>query len=150
MLATILIYKKSYAKIMLLTFFLIGVVTNFIFLHHGVLDDVQFLREHYKAIEFERDNSQKTFFDKASSIIEANANVYVPALPYLSRVYLNNRRVILLQDFEKTNENKSYLIYDKDAFGEKDFQRIMEKEHRGDYRSVIKVGDYHLFEILNN
>ena len=43
------------------------------------------------------------------------------ALPYLSRVYLNNRRVILLQDFEKTNENKSYLIYDKDAFGEKVF-----------------------------
>ena len=62
MLATILVYKKSYAKIVLFTFFLFGVITNLIFLHHGVLDDVQFLKEHYKAIVFERDNSQKNFF----------------------------------------------------------------------------------------
>ena len=149
MLATVLNYKKSYTKVILLTFLLFGVISNFIFIHHGVLDDVQFLKEHYKSIVFEKDNSQKIFFNKVKGVIETDANVYVPALPYLSRVYLNNRRVILLKEFEITNKNKSYLIFDKEAFGEKEFEQIKGKKHRGEYRSILKVGDYYLFEIIS-
>ena len=33
--------------------------------------------------------------------IDAEDNVYVPALPYLSRLYMNNRRIILLEDLVK-------------------------------------------------
>jgi len=150
MLATVLIHKKGYAKVILSTFFLFGIISNFIFIHHGVIDDVQFLKEHYKAIVFERDNSQKIFFNSVTDIIESDANVYVPSLPYLSRVYLNNRRIILLKDFETTNKNKSYLIFDKEAFGEKAFEQIQEKENRGDYISILKVGDYYLYEIISN
>jgi hypothetical protein len=146
--SNVLIHKKRYAKVILSTFLVFGVISNFIFLHHGVVDDVQFLKEHYKKIVFERDNSQKEFFNGVSKIIERDANVYVPALPYLSRVYLNNRRVILLNDFEATNKIKSYLIYDKDAFGEKDFIQLKEKEFSGDYKNVLVIGNYYLFEIL--
>ncbi|MFO7525407.1 MAG: hypothetical protein R6W68_08135, partial [Ignavibacteriaceae bacterium] len=150
MLATVLIHKKNYAKIILLIFFILGVSSNFIFLHHGVIDDIQFLREHYKRIEFARDDSQKDFFNKVSTIVESEANVYVPSLPYLSRVYLNNRRIILLKDFELNEQNKSYLIYDKEAFSEEYFLQIKEKVSAGDYRTILTTGDYYLFEILSN
>lgn len=150
MLATVLIQKKNYAKIILLTFFILGVTSNFIFLHHGVIDDVQFLREHYKRIEFARDNSQKDFFKNVSTIVESEANLYVPSLPYLSRVHLNNRRIILLRDFEINEQNKSYLIYDKEAFHEEYFEQIKDKVSTGDYKTIFKTGDYYLFEIINN
>jgi len=149
MLATILNFNRNYAKVILSAFFLLGVISNFIFIHHGVIDDVQFQKEHYKAILFERDNSQKIFFDKAKNIMETNATVYVPSLPYLSRVYLNNRRIVLLQDFESTHKNKSYLIFDKEAYQEAEFEQIKEKQRTGNYRLLTKVGDYYLFEILH-
>jgi len=149
MLAIVLLQNKKFAKVTLFSFLLFGIISNFIFIHHGVLDDVQFLKERFKRIVFARDTSQKTFFTEAGKIIESESNVYVPALPYLSRVYLNNRRVILLQDFEHTTDKKSYLIFDKDAFGEKEFIRFKEKEFIGDYKNVLNVGDYYLYEIIN-
>lgn len=149
MLAAVLIRNKNYAKVALFSFLLFGILSNFIFIHHGVIDDVQFLKERYKAIVFAKDNSQKSFFAEAGKIIESEANVYVPALPYLARVYLDNRRVILLEDFEHTKDKKSYLIFDKDAFGDKEFLKLKEKEFAGDYKNVLSVGDYHLFEIYN-
>lgn len=150
MLGVILNYKKSYAKVILLAFFLFGVISNLIFIHHGVIDDVQFHKEHFKRISFERDNSQKTFFNKVKNIIESDANVYVPSLPYLARVYLNNRRIILMEKFELTDKNKSYLIFDKEAFQETEFERAKEKQRMGDYRLILRVGDYYLYEILLN
>lgn len=149
MLAVILIHHKNLAKVVLVSFFLFGLFANFIFLHHGVIDDIQFLKERFKPIVFTRDISQKNFFEKAKKIIEPESNVYVPALPYLSRVYLDNRRIILLDDFKANFENRSYLIFDKNAFNEDRYVSVKEKTFKGDYKEIIRVGNYYLFEILN-
>jgi hypothetical protein len=142
--------KENYksAKLILIPYIITGITANFIFVQHGIHNDVQYYNVHLldNLLTIKRNNDQQVFFSNAAEIIKPEDDVYVPGQFYIPRIYFNNRTIKKFSNYEKTDRTQYIIITPSDIkerwLEENDIQNYISNS-----KKILQVGEHFLYQI---
>ena len=149
--AGIYLHKKNNrsVRLVLISYIFINIFMNFALICNGVNDDIQYYRASMldNFISTFHNNYQKEFFANVKKHIDETDLVYVPLTPYISKVYLENRKIENISSYDISAQSKKYLIVTANDVKEQRLEREIIKNILLASEVVLQKGNYILYEL---
>jgi len=144
--------NKKNIKIILITYILSGIIINFGFIRNGSLNDVDYYRAHVLPgfLSYNGGHYQKDFFKTVNEIIKETDTVYTAGdQPYISRIYLKNRKIRTFKNVSEISSN-AYIIITAGEISEGFATENELRWFEANCESIKKYGNYLLYKKPRN